>query len=239
MKIMNFKQIIRRNYSINILIGLIQAALLVSLQKLQLETKFTVPFIFLIITTNITLLLCLKKNNLSNSILASLVIGVVFFLIASLFFYSLDITSPRQNKYHIFSLFITQIIALYIATPFIQTWINKKKFVFDYKDLFHHSWNNIFIVKIAVILMGISWLLIFLCGGLFTILGIPLLAFFLTPTFSISSTSVLFALGIYIGREKHEIVNSLRSIAIALCNILLPLVLAIDILFMISLLFVG
>ncbi|MFT6332326.1 MAG: hypothetical protein ACJAW3_000659, partial [Lentimonas sp.] len=49
----------------------------------------------------------------------------------------------------------------------------------------------------------------------------------------------LFALGIYIGREKHEIVNSLRSIAIALCNILLPLVLAIDILFMISLLFVG
>ena len=127
---MIFEQIAKKDYSINILIGLIQALFLVALQRLQLDTKLAVPLIDLILTTSITLLLCLKKNNLSNSIFASIVVGIGFFLVSSLFFYNLEVPPSGIRGTQYFFSHLTQIIALYIAIPFIQTWIDKEKFIF-------------------------------------------------------------------------------------------------------------
>ncbi len=221
-----FEKIIKKDYKLYILIGLIQAILLIILLRLPLAKQFIPPLVSFILITNTTLLLSFKVENLFNSIIASIALGIIYLLITI-------------SNDQIFPIIFTQIISLYIAIPFIQNWINKKDSIFDYKDLFYHSWNNYFIVFIATILIGIFWLLILLCGGLFSILGIPLIKIFVTPIFLISSISILFALGIYIGRKNYKIVHSLRTIVIALCNILLPLVISITILFGLSLLLMG
>ncbi|MGV8921205.1 MAG: DUF4153 domain-containing protein [Pseudomonas sp.] len=129
----------------------------------------------------------------------------------------------------------------YIATAFITAWsLTAEPDRPQYETLFQCAWNNMFIVLLAALLCGLFWLLLLLCGGLFSMLGIPLFSYlFSTTTFIYISVALLFSLGMRMGRENKKVIATLRGIFLALCRFLMPMAALIVVLFTATLPFTG
>lgn len=139
-----------------------------------------------------------------------------------------------------FSTFVGSAALLYILTPFIQSIGVQGSWRFQYADLYHFAWNNGLILALGGLLVGAAALVLLLWAGLFGILGIKLFgSVFSSLTFIFLSIPVCFATGIRIGLEREQVIDSLRSILLSLCRVLLPLTVLIIVLFLICLPFSG
>lgn len=132
------------------------------------------------------------------------------------------------------------VVLAYIVTAFILSWPTREKNRLRYEDLFQHAWNNVFILLLAVLLTGVFWLLLMLCGSLFSMLGIEQFAqLFSAPIFACLSTMLVFSLGVRMGRDNERVIGLLRGILLTLCRFLLPLSALIAVLFSLALPFTG
>jgi hypothetical protein len=139
-----------------------------------------------------------------------------------------------------FSTFVGSAALLYILTPFIQSIGVQGCWRFQYADLYPFAWNNGLILVLSGFLVGVSALVLLLWAGLFAILGIKLFGdIFASPVFLCLSIPACFATGIHIGLERERVIDSLRSILLAMCRVLLPLTVLIIVLFLACLPFTG
>lgn len=135
---------------------------------------------------------------------------------------------------------LAAIVLGYIGTAFILAWPTREGLRPRYEDLFRHAWNNVFILFLAQLLMGLFWQLLWLCALLFAMLGIPQIKHVVeAPEFLCLLLPVVFSLGMRMGRENEKVIGLLRGILLTLCRFLLPLSAVIAVVFTLTLPFSG
>lgn len=118
---------------------------------------------------------------------------------------------------------LAAVLVGYIGTAFILAWPTREGLRPRYPALFQHAWNNAFIVLLALLLTGLFWLLVWLCAGLFNMVGIAQVRQAVTaPVFVWLVLPVVFSLGMRMGCENERIIGLLRGMLLALCRFLLP-----------------
>lgn len=128
----------------------------------------------------------------------------------------------------------------YIGLAFILSWPTRAQGRLRYEDLFRHAWNNAFILLLALLLVGLFYLLLGLWGGLFVMLGIEFFSdLFSSRGFMLISALLVFAVGVRMGHANERVIGLLRNVLLALCRFLLPLGALIAVLFTLALPFTG
>ena len=180
-------------------------------------------------------------GGLIRSVLGSLAFGV---LIAALWLW-LDTRvqwggEERFFDDHIFIFLISVTIAAYILIPFLQTWLETGRWRLPYTGLFQYAWNNILVLKIAVLFLGVFWLVLLLWWLLFNLVGIDFFEDLFTESrFAWMFSGTVLGLGIAIARENPRIVPTLRRVVLLLFQVLAPVLAVAAILFLIVLPFTG
>ncbi|QXH51821.1 DUF4153 domain-containing protein [Pseudomonas fakonensis] len=138
------------------------------------------------------------------------------------------------------SWYLAAVGLVYIFAAFILAWPHREGLRPRYQDLFKHAWNNVFIVLLALLLTGLFWSLVWLCSGLFQMVGITLVKDAMSgPVFLWLVLPVVFSLGMRMGRENEKVIGLLRGILLTLCRFLLPLSALIAVVFTLTLPFTG
>lgn len=131
-------------------------------------------------------------------------------------------------------------LVAYVGTAFILSWPPGPGRGPRYDDLFRHAWNNGFIVLLAGLVTGLFWALLLLCASLFQMIGIGILEdLFHDRYFNAVALTLVFSLGMRMGRENDKVIGMLRGILLSLCRFLTPLAALIVVLFSLTLLFTG
>lgn len=134
----------------------------------------------------------------------------------------------------------TGLVLAYIGTAFVLSWPTREGSRPRYQDLFRHAWNNGFIVLLALLVTLAFSLLLWLCGRLFSILGMPQLGDLFTSSYFLCfSLPLFFSLGMRMGRENEKVIGLLRGILLTVCRYLLPLCALITVVFTLALVFTG
>ncbi|ROL73365.1 hypothetical protein BK634_01205 [Pseudomonas chlororaphis] len=135
---------------------------------------------------------------------------------------------------------LASVVLLYIGTAFILSWPTREGLCPRYQDLFRHAWNNAFIVLLASLVTLAFFLLLWLCGKLFSILGMPQLSQLFASRYFLSfSVPLFFSLGMRMGLENEKVIGLLRGILLTVCRYLLPLSALIAVIFTLALVFSG
>ncbi len=131
-------------------------------------------------------------------------------------------------------------IALYIAVPFAQVVQETGRARFPYADLFRHSWNNLFVLAIGWVVVGMTWALLGLWGRLFDLIGVKAFErLFFSRPFADVTTLAALGLGIALGRESEPTVSTLRRVTLTVFRAVMPLLAFIALIFLASLPFTG
>ena len=110
---------------------------------------------------------------------------------------------------------LAAVIAMYVLLPFVQIFQRDGRLSFPYSDLFRHSWNNLFVLAIGQLFVGVFWALISIWGQLFKAIGIQIFdRVFTSSSFVAMSLATMFGYGIAIGRENERITSMLRRITV-------------------------
>lgn len=134
----------------------------------------------------------------------------------------------------------SQLALAYILTPFIQARDPAHRWRFDYNALYRHAWNNGLLLFMALVMLGVFWLLIWLWAGLFSMLGIDQFKrLFRSSGFVWVASAMVVAAGLRIGLERGQVIDALRNVLQAMCRFLLPLTVVILLLFVVFLPFTG
>lgn len=132
------------------------------------------------------------------------------------------------------------VVLAYIGTAFVMSWPTREGNRPRYQDLFRHAWNNAFIVLLALLVNLAFSLLLWLCGKLFSMLGMPLLGDLFTSSYFLCfSQPLFFSLGMRMGRENEKVIGLLRGLLLTVCRYLLPLCALITLIFTLALMFTG
>ncbi|PJK12089.1 DUF4153 domain-containing protein [Lysobacteraceae bacterium NML120232] len=130
--------------------------------------------------------------------------------------------------------------ALFVALPYLQTSLRHGRWNAHYPDLFELAWQNGLTLILMAVFIAICWLLLYLWGGLFKLIGIEFFAdLFREEPFVYLATGLMAGLGILIGRTQHRPVQIARRVLFAIFTGLLPLLALIALMFVASLPFTG
>ncbi len=110
----------------------------------------------------------------------------------------------------------------------------------DYEALFAAAWRNVLVGLLSAIVAGGVALLLTLWGALFRVVGIDFFAeLFAKDWFLFPVLSVAFGLGVYIFRSLDSVLGSIVALVEGLMRLLLPLGLAVVVVFLATLPFTG
>ena len=140
-----------------------------------------------------------------------------------------------------FPLISTQIIALFIALFFFQTWLDNRKLIFQYSKLLNFSWLNFLTISLTAVFVIIFWGLLFLWAVLFATIEIEYFfnLFFKQEWFIYLISGLVSGIGIVIFRDQVKFVYAVRNILHAFIRTLLPLLSFVALIFIIILPFAG
>lgn len=143
---------------------------------------------------------------------------------------------PWQDEERTFVWTIAAFVALYVGVPFAQIHQRSGTLRFPYDELFRHSWSNAFIGVVAAIFTAAVGIVLWVWAHLFAAVGIEAFrSLFEADAFERVFYPTAFGCGLAIGRESMRVTDSLRSIALALCRLLLPAVALIALAFLLTL----
>lgn len=109
-----------------------------------------------------------------------------------------------------------------------------------YEALFAAAWRNLLVVGLAAGLLGGSAILLALWAALFERLGVVVLAeTFQKPWFVLPAAAVAFGTGVLVFRPRQGLIDSIVTLLENLARYLLPMVLAIIVVFLLTLPFVS
>lgn len=167
-------------------------------------------------------------------------VGVVFALLAAWAGWSATGNEGIASHKVLWPFSLAMAAALFVALPYLQTALRHGRWNAHYPDLFELAWQNGLTLALMLLFIGICWLLLYLWGGLFALIGIDFFAeLFREKPFVYLATGLMAGLGILIGRTQHRPVQIARRVLFAIFTGLLPLVALIALLFVISLPFTG
>jgi hypothetical protein len=131
-------------------------------------------------------------------------------------------------------------IILYVLWPYLQSWTESGRRRFPYAPLFRFAWSNILIAAVALAFLGVFWLVLWLWGALFGLVGVDFFKdLFGESEFVWPFSGGVFALGVAIARENGRLVPVLRRVVLMLFQVLAPVLAAVSLLFLAFLPFTG
>ena len=123
-----------------------------------------------------------------------------------------------------FSFALALAVLVFHALPFIQSWLATRRIRPNYEDLFHFAWRNTLLLAFGGIFCGVFWLLLWLWGALFGMLGVKFFAdLFAKSWFAIPVTSVAAGVGMQLVGSVERLQNVLRLQLLTMLKWLTPL----------------
>lgn len=111
---------------------------------------------------------------------------------------------------------------------------------FNYPQLFHYSWRNLLTLGLAVAFTMVTWGVLMLWAGLFSVIKIDFFdELFQEKWFYYPALNLALVLGIIIVRRLSVIVDTIKQLQQALLKYLLVLLIFVALIFLISLPFTG
>ena len=133
---------------------------------------------------------------------------------------------------------MTVSIAGFKALIYLQQRANGEPF--SYPALFANSWRNFLVGVFAALFALIFWLILLLWGELFLVIGIDFFdELFKKDWFIIPAATVAFGVGVLLLRNLTRIIDGITPLLKDLIKLLLPLVIALALIFLAALPFTG
>ncbi|MCY3813006.1 MAG: DUF4153 domain-containing protein [Gammaproteobacteria bacterium] len=133
---------------------------------------------------------------------------------------------------------ITLLVTGFIALAYLKLIVAGEPI--RYPALFAHAWRNLLVAALAAALLGGSAILLVLWAALFATLGVDVLAeTFQKPWFVLPAAAVAFGTGVLVFRPRQRLIDSIVGLLENLARYLLPMVLAIIVVFLLTLPFVS
>ncbi len=130
---------------------------------------------------------------------------------------------------------ISLCIALFILLPLMQL-VRDGRPESVYPRLYQLSWDNALTLLTAAVFTLACWLILWLWGGLFNVIGIDFFKTLFSETLFIYPVSGLFAgFGIGLGRSQIGAMRTALNVILAIARPLLPLISAVALLFLVTL----
>lgn len=131
-------------------------------------------------------------------------------------------------------------LAVAIAAPLFQAARDEGRAALPYVRVHDHAWTNVIIWFAAWAFVLIVWLLAWLLGALFDLIGIDLIERALRAGwFGRLLTGAAFGAGVGLLRERDRIVSTLQRVVTAVLGVLAPVLGAGLVIFLVSLPFTG
>lgn len=132
------------------------------------------------------------------------------------------------------------IVAIGIAAPLFQTARDEGAARFPYVEVHGHAWTNIMLWFLGWGFAAVVWLLAWLLGSLFELIGIKLVIRMLQEEwFAVALIGAAAGGGVGLLRERDRIVRTLQRVGTAILSVLAPVLGVGLILFLLALPFTG
>jgi flagellar biosynthesis protein FliQ len=137
------------------------------------------------------------------------------------------------------------LLSVVIAAPLFQAWRSHYdeapgRFVIPYHDAYHHAWTNVVLWCAAWAFVGVTWLMAFLLGSLFKLIGIALLRELLDKDWMILLlTGAALGAGIALLRDREHILGLLQRVVTTVLAVLAPVLALGLIVFLLAIPFTG
>ena len=136
--------------------------------------------------------------------------------------------------------FLSGLFAVLLAAPLFQTLRDEGAWRFPYARLHGHAWTDAVIGAAALAFVGISFLLAWLIGGLFDLIGIDLVIDLLKESwFGWLLAGFTFGAAVGLLRERDALVGTLQRLVMVVLGVLAPVLAVALTLFLLSLPFTG
>ncbi|PHQ72233.1 MAG: hypothetical protein COB93_01130 [Sneathiella sp.] len=192
-------------------------------------------FIFGILLFTLISFLTLRRGSWVQDIIFAALVGAF----ASGFFELADYLKGGGRDTS-FAIFISIVVIAVIPVVFYQTGRDAGGWRFPYDELFLNSWQNKIVLPVAVFFVVIAWLLLFLCGGLFQLLGMKLVSEIIrNPLFVVVVTLMALGFGVALARERSSVISALLNLVLTLFRVLAPFLAVIIILFLAAMCVTG
>jgi hypothetical protein len=129
------------------------------------------------------------------------------------------------------------VVLLFHALPFVQVWLANRRLRPQYEELFHYAWRNTLLVAFGGVFCGVFWLLLWLWGALFRMLGVDFFQdLFSEAYFAIPATTVAAGVGMQLAGSVERLQHALRNQLLTMLKWLAPLAVLILAMFTLTLL---
>ncbi len=129
------------------------------------------------------------------------------------------------------------VVLIFHALPFVQSWLATGRLRPDYPDLFQFAWRNTLLVAFGGVFCGVFWLLLWLWGALFQMIGVTFFVdLFTEALFAMPATAIAVGVGMQLVGSVERLQTALRQQLLTMLKWLAPLAILILALFTIALL---
>lgn len=131
-------------------------------------------------------------------------------------------------------------VAGFVALPFVQAVLRTRAWRFSYPNLFEDAWRNALLAVNCLVFVGMFWLLLWLCAGLFAILHIAFFKDLFTQSwFAFVATTTALGFAASLEDRNAAALTTIRRFLLLFQTRLLPLAALIVLLFTLTLPFAG
>lgn len=136
-----------------------------------------------------------------------------------------------------YSFALAVVVLIFHALPFVQSWLATGRLRPDYPDLFQFAWRNTLLVAFGGVFCGVFWLLLWLWGALFQMIGVTFFVdLFTEALFAMPATAIAVGVGMQLVGSVERLQTALRQQLLTMLKWLAPLAILILALFTIALL---
>ncbi len=131
-------------------------------------------------------------------------------------------------------------VGLFIAHHLVTGADADRRWIAGYDRYFDQTWKDGVRLALAVLFVGALWLLLWLGGALFDLIGVKWVGETIQkPWFAFPATTTFFALAIHLTDVRASLVRGIRTVTLTLLSWLLPVMAVIGAGFLIALPFTG
>lgn len=129
---------------------------------------------------------------------------------------------------------------LFIAHHLVAGADADRKLIARFATYFDLAWKHGVQLAMSAGFVGVFWIVLFLGGALFKLIGITLIADIIEkPWFALPATGTMFAIAVQLTDVRHGLIRGIRTMALTLLSWLLPVLVLLAGAFMASLPFTG
>ena len=145
--------------------------------------------------------------------------------------------TAKEPHFDSFPFALALAVLVFHALPFVQVWLEHRRLRPQYEELFHFAWRNTLLVAFGGVFCGVFWLLLWLWGALFRMIGVDFFReLFSEAYFAIPATTVAAGIGMQLAGSVERLQGVLRNQLLTMLKWLAPLAILILAMFTLTLL---